>query len=32
MVGGEFFPYTDRGYVTISVTMPSQSTLKIPRK
>ena len=28
MVGGEFFPYTDRGYVTISVTMPSQSTLE----
>jgi hydrophobic/amphiphilic exporter-1 (mainly G- bacteria), HAE1 family len=28
MVGGEFFPYTDRGYVNIAVTMPAQSTIE----
>ena len=28
MVGGEFFPYTDQGYVNILVTMPAQSTIE----
>jgi len=28
MVGGEFTPYSDQGYVSISVTMPAQSTIE----
>jgi hydrophobic/amphiphilic exporter-1 (mainly G- bacteria), HAE1 family len=28
LVGGEFTPYTDQGYVLVTVTMPSQTTLE----
>lgn len=28
LVGGEFTPYTDQGYISIQVTMPSQSTIE----